>query len=122
MSFPAYASNKLESLRNLTIYHSLGSDRGYQIQSVVALVSLVKNIPNLEKLTISQILADDFLPHVDINTNVFLDCGCAYTVNDTLLSQDFLEEFGNNTLQYYKELYPDLKISLLGTKDVRDGL
>lgn len=96
----------LTSIKCLIIQHSLREDRGYSKTAVNALALLVQSTPNLEEITLSQVLADDLLPHLRAGIRVFLDFSCAYRNNDTIYGQKFLNDIRLNTLQYYQSLYP----------------
>jgi len=111
---------KLGGIQRLTIEHSLRSDRGYLPIAMEPLKYIVKNSQNLQKIVLPQALADDFLPCIPAGVEVFLDCGCAYSVTDTIYPKKWLENTAHNILKYYQDLYPEksgFRISLLPLKD-----
>ena len=101
-----WTSLNFTTIKRLVIQHSLRSNRGYSATAVNTLISLVQKAPNLKEITLSQVLADDLLPHLRAGIHVFLDFSCAYRNNDTIYSKEYLDAIRTNILEHYQSLYP----------------
>ena len=111
IKFPEYTSEELASIESLTILHSVRTTRGYSEPSVKALFSLVKNAKNLKKITLTYVLTDDFLPHINPTVQVLLDFSCSYAMTDPIHPRSYLEETRDTYLKIYQDKYPNRQIS-----------
>jgi hypothetical protein len=111
INFSEYTSDELASIENLTILHSVRTTGGYSKPAVIALSSLVKNAKNLKKITLTYVLADDFLQHINTTVHILLDFSCSYAMTDPIHPQSYLEEMRDTHLKNYQDRYPNHQIS-----------
>jgi hypothetical protein len=111
INFPEYTSEELASIESLTILHSVRTTAGYSEPAIKALCSLVKNAKNLKKITLTYILTNYYLPHINPTVQILLDFSCSYAMTDPIHPQSYLEEMRDTHLKNYQDRYPNHRIN-----------
>lgn len=95
----------LSGITSFIINHSASESRGYWKAAVKALIPLVSGSPKLKTITLSALIAEEFLPYIPYGTEVQLDCGYYYKQSDTLNPSKTLEVYAKNALSYFQSQY-----------------